>query len=138
MSGASTIRLAPLTVLVVDDSPVARRMLAISLALAGLPLREVREAGDGEAALHSIVRSEPDLVLCDVHMPTMDGSELLERLACGGWTERVPVVMISSERVLVARARLEAFGARGCLEKPFHPETLGRVVRGIFGFPEAS
>lgn len=138
MSGTSRIALAPLTVLVVDDSPVARRMLAVSLALAGLPLSEVREAADGEAALFSIARSEPDLVLCDVHMPTMDGSELLERLACGGWTERVPVVMISSERGQVARARLEAFGARAYLEKPFHPETLGRVVRGVLGLSEVS
>lgn len=138
MNGAATLELVPLTVLVVDDSPVARRMLAMALSLSGLPLREVREAADGEEALFSIARSEPDLVLCDVHMPTMDGSELLERLACGGWTERVPVVMISSERGREKRARLEAFGARAYLEKPFYPETLARVVRGVLGLPEAS
>jgi len=98
----------------------------------------VREAKDGEEALLSIVRAEPDLVLCDVHMPTMDGTEFLERLACGGWTRRVPVVMLSSERSPVVRARLEEFGARACLEKPFYPEALGRVVRSVLGLPEAS
>ena len=138
MKNGTFEKFAPLTVLVVDDSPVARRMLTIALSLSGLPLREVREAADGEEALFSIARSEPDLVLCDVHMPTMDGSELLERLACGGWTERVPVVMISSERGQGTRSRLEAFGARAYLEKPFYPEALGRVVRGVLGLPEAS
>jgi two-component system, chemotaxis family, chemotaxis protein CheY len=138
VKGASAATPASLTVLVVDDSPVMRRMLVQALAVAGLPLREVREAADGEQALLSIARSEPDLVLCDVHMPTMDGSELLERLACGGWTARVPVVMISSERRRGTRARLEAFGARAYLEKPFYPETLGRVVRAILGLPEVS
>ncbi|HEV8547926.1 MAG TPA: response regulator [Polyangiaceae bacterium] len=128
--------LAPLTVLVVDDSPVTRKMLIHALEMARIPLAEVREAKNGEEALFSIARSAPDLVLCDVHMPTMDGTELLERLSCGGWTPTLPVVMISSERGPAARSRLTAFGARACVEKPFLPEALGRVVRGVLGLTE--
>jgi two-component system chemotaxis response regulator CheY len=127
----------PLTVLVVDDSFVTRKMVRHALGLSGLPVGEVREARDGHEALLSIARSPPDLVLCDVHMPTMDGTELLERLACGGWTKSIPIVMISSERGATTRARLESFGARGYLEKPFYPETLGSVLRSVLGLAEA-
>lgn len=124
---------APLTVLIVDDSPVMRKMVLHSLSLTGIPVGEVREARDGHEALLSIASSPPDLVLCDVHMPTMNGTELLERLDVGGWTKSVPIVMISSERGTIARERLEAFGARGYIEKPFYPEVLGRVLRSVLG-----
>jgi len=134
---AEDVAVAPLTVLVVDDSPVMRKMVAHALSLTGLPVAEVREARDGQEALLSIASSPPDLVLCDVHMPTMDGTELLERLACGGWTETVPIVMITSERSSKARERLESFGARAYLEKPFYPEALGRVLRSVLGLAEA-
>lgn len=134
---AAGATLLPLTVLVVDDSSVTRKMVAHALALSGLPLAEVREARDGQEALLSIASSPPDLVLCDVHMPTMDGTELLERLDCGGWTKSIPIVMISSERGKTTRERLESFGARGYLEKPFYPETLGRVLRSVLGLAEA-
>lgn len=127
----------PLTVLVVDDSPVMRKMVAHALSLTGLPVAEVREARDGQEALLSIASSPPDLVLCDVHMPTMDGTELLERLDCGGWTKTIPIVMITSERGGKARERLQSFGARAYLEKPFYPEALGRVVRSVLGLAEA-
>lgn len=132
-SDAGATHPAPLTVLVVDDSLVMRKMVAHALLLTGLPVGEVREARDGHEALLSIAGSPPDLVLCDVHMPTMDGTELLERLDVGGWTKSVPVVMISSERARVARERLEAFGARAYIEKPFYPEALGSVLRAVLG-----
>jgi two-component system chemotaxis response regulator CheY len=135
--GATEGRPAALTVLVVDDSPVMRKMIAHALSLTGLPVAEVREARDGHEALLSIASSPPDLVLCDIHMPTMDGTELLERLDVGGWTKSVPVVMISSERGCLARERLEAFGARAYIEKPFYPEVLGRVLRSVLGLGAA-
>jgi two-component system, chemotaxis family, chemotaxis protein CheY len=128
---------APLSVLVIDDSSVMRKMVTRALALTGIPFSDVREASDGHEALLSIAASPPDLVLCDVHMPTMDGVELLERLDCGGWTKSIPVVMISSERGNAKRERLESFGARAYLEKPFYPETLGRVLRSVLGLGEA-
>jgi two-component system chemotaxis response regulator CheY len=136
--GAAEERRPALTVLVVDDSLVMRKMIAHALSLTGIPVREVREARDGHEALLSIASSPPDLVLCDVHMPTMDGKELLERLDVGGWTKSVPVVMISSERGSVARERLEAFGARAYIQKPFYPETLGRILREVLGLGDAS
>lgn len=136
--GAAEERRSALTVLVVDDSLVMRKMIAHALSLTGIPVAEVREARDGHEALLSIASSPPDLVLCDVHMPMMDGTELLERLDVGGWTKSVPIVMISSERGSVARERLEAFGARAYIQKPFYPEALGRILRAVLGLGEAS
>lgn len=127
---------AALSVLVIDDSAVMRKMVMRTLTLTGIPFGEVREARDGHEALLSIASSPPDLVLCDVHMPTMDGVELLERLDCGGWTKSIPIVMISSERGSAKRERLESFGARAYIEKPFYPETLGRVLRSVLGLGE--
>ena len=68
---------APRRVLVVDDDPVMRRMAARCLAAMGL---SVLEAEDGVAAIASVGREAPDLVLLDVEMPGLDGFETCQEL----------------------------------------------------------
>ena len=87
-----------LSVLVVDDSSVMRRMVMRSLQLSGVPAHEVREAGDGNEALRLIREQYVDIVLCDLHMPVMDGLELVRHMGADLATADVPVVIVSSER----------------------------------------
>ncbi len=119
--------------LVVDDSAVMRRMVARSLSLSGLPIGTLYEAADGEAALRVVRESWIDVVLCDVHMPGMNGVELVRRMSSDPLTADVPVVVISSDRGEGRAAELERLGIRGYLHKPFQPEALGRLVRRVLG-----
>ena len=122
---------APLCVLVVDDSPIMRKMVIRSLEVAGFDLGGVEQAAHGGEALGVLERVLPDLMLCDVHMPAMDGVQLVRTLAKQRRIASLPVVMISSERNDAQRAELLTLGARGYLHKPFYPEALGEVVRQV-------
>jgi len=127
-----------LSVLVVDDSSVMRRMVTRSLQLSGVPPHEVREAGDGTEALRLIREQYVDIVLCDLHMPIMDGLELVKQMSSDVSTADVPVVIVSSERSPGLLAELEELGVRGFLRKPFQPEALGQLVREVLRLPGAA
>lgn len=129
---------AGLCVLVVDDSPIMRKMVIHSLKVAGIEVDKMLQASHGGEALASIESARPQLVLCDVHMPTMDGAELVRTLAERGRLPALPVVMISSERNDAQQHELEKLGVRAYLHKPFYPEALGKVVRDALAMKEAS
>lgn len=122
-----------LRMLVVDDSAVMRKVVTRSLQLSGLPLHEVEEARDGQEALDLVRKSWIDLVLCDVHMPVMNGAELVRRMRADPLTAALPVVIVSSDRSEGRIAELEGLGVRAYVRKPFQPEALGRVVREALG-----
>ncbi len=106
-------------ILVVDDEPAAR--LGLKRALAALPC-EVIEAGDGTAALEEIARGGPDLVICDIQMPRMDGLTLMKRLA--EQENRPPVIMMTaygSERIAVDAMKA---GAYDYVSKPYDVDEL--------------
>lgn len=127
-----------LNVLVVDDSVVMRRMVTRSLSMGGLPVGEVYEAGDGLEALGVVDSRWVDLVLCDINMPGMDGIEFMRRMAANEVTRRVPVVMVSTERSEPRIQELKELGIGGYLHKPFRPEDLAGLVRGVLGLESES
>ena len=67
--------------LIVDDSAIIRKMIRRALSLSGLDLGDILEAGDGRQALAVLDDHWVDVVLTDIHMPEMDGIELVERMA---------------------------------------------------------
>jgi len=127
-----------LSVLIADDSLVMRRMVARSLELSGVPPHELREACNGAEALGILREAYVDIVLCDLHMPVMDGLELVRTLGSDPATADVPVVIVSSERSPGLIAELEDLGVRGYLRKPFQPEALGNLVREVLRLTESA
>ncbi len=111
-------------ILVVDDERAAR--LGLKRALAALSC-EVVEAGDGVAALEEIARGGPDLVICDIQMPRMDGLTLVKRLAERG--DPPPIIMMTaygSERIAVDAMKA---GAYDYLSKPYDVDELRCLVQ---------
>jgi two-component system chemotaxis response regulator CheY len=124
--------------LVVDDSPVTRKMVRRALGLCGLEVAVVYEAGDGAEALEQLAQHHVDLVLADINMPVMNGIELVERMSRDPDLAGVPVVIVATP---MSQDRVEHVldkGARAYLAKPFRPEALRDVVNQILGTTGAS
>jgi CheY-like chemotaxis protein len=107
-------------VLVVDDSPSLRRILALTLQRDGFA---VECAGDGrEAALAVAAGGCPDAVLCDVEMPVMDGLTLTQLLVREH--AEAAIVLMSGSGAADLRERAERAGACDFLVKPFERDAL--------------
>lgn len=105
-------------VLLVDDDPHIRQLLAFAFDKAGFA---VAEAGDGEAALAQVTREAPDLVVLDINMPRMDGLEVCRRLRSQG---EVPVLFLSSRDDEFDRVLGIELGADDYVTKPFSPREV--------------
>jgi class 3 adenylate cyclase len=119
----------PGNVLIVDDDPLNRRLLAKSLERDG---RRTTQFDNGFAALAAIQADPPDLILLDVEMPGLDGIEVLERLKADAELRHVPVIMISGIEDSDSIVRCIEAGAEDFLPKPFDPVILrARVESGL-------
>jgi FixJ family two-component response regulator len=109
---------------VVDDDPVTRDVLA---ALFGSEGFQVRTYADGEAFLADAGTLRPACVLLDVHLPVRSGLDVLQ--AVGGADYPAPVIMISARGdIPIAVAAVKA-GAYDFVEKPFDPKVLMQRVK---------
>jgi CheY-like chemotaxis protein len=118
-------------VLIIDDSGYMRDLLRLHLKAAGY---EVELAEDAVVAGHSILRAVPDLIICDVDMPHMDGFEFLAALKADPSIPDVPVIFLTS--ITDGRERARELGARAYLVKPLLlTELLATVARHIPGGP---
>ncbi|MCE9615811.1 MAG: chemotaxis-specific protein-glutamate methyltransferase CheB [Lentisphaerae bacterium] len=109
-----------INVLIVDDSPLARRLLAHILS-EDPELRVIGMAANGHDALAAVRRDQPQVVTMDIHMPAMDGFEATRRIM---ESHPVPIVMISGsyERSEVNKAfRAMEEGALAILARPVGP-----------------
>lgn len=117
-----------LTVLVVDDDARNRHLLEAYLTADG---HRVELAASGAAALEWLAHALPDLILCDLMMPSMDGFDLVRRLRAGEHTRAVPVVMVTAVDDPGSRARLAAFGATEFVTKPVDRWALQSAMQRV-------
>ena len=100
-------------VLLIDDEPKIRRFLRAGFEIHGFSVAEAENAGDG---LKAATFSSPDLVILDLGLPDLHGSEALERLR--SWSN-VPVIVLSVESNEDEKVRLLQSGADDYVVKPF-------------------
>ncbi|HET6315511.1 MAG TPA: response regulator, partial [Chloroflexota bacterium] len=108
-------------VLVVDDSPANRDLLAQNLARQG---HTVLTAANGRAALELLAACKVDIILLDILMPEMNGYEVLLALKDDKTLREVPAIMISALDELDSIVRCIQMGAEDYLPKPFNPTLL--------------
>ncbi|MFT4082691.1 MAG: response regulator transcription factor [Nocardioides sp.] len=110
-------------VLVIDDEPALARALAVNLRVSGW---EVETAADGHSGLAAAADFGPDVVLLDLGLPDLDGTEVLQRLR--EWT-RVPVVVLSARQHGEDKVEALDLGADDYVTKPFTMNELMARLR---------
>ena len=120
-------------VLIVDDSPAMRSFVRRVLDVSGIDVGACWQAGDGQEALRLLHDQWVDIVLTDINMPTMDGEQLLHRLAEDDVLRTVPVLVISTDSTDGRVQRMLTLGAKGYVAKPFSPEMLRAELEKALG-----
>ncbi len=121
-----------LNILIVDDSATMRRMVGRTLAMSGLPLGQVHEAGNGAEGLAALERGGIHVVFADLNMPLMGGLEMIDRIRAQPQHARLPIIVISTETNPARIAEIEKKGVH-FVHKPFTPEAVRDVVQGLLG-----
>jgi two-component system OmpR family response regulator len=119
--------MSALRILHVDDEPDIREIVELCLGLD--PAFTVRSCASGRDALATAADWSPDLILCDVMMPTMDGPATLARLRECPQTADTPVVFMTARAQRHELEHFKSLGATGVIAKPFDPMTLADAVR---------
>ena len=119
------------TILVIEDDPSFRDLLALHLHAAG---HTVRAAGDPEEGLRSLLQETPDIILLDLDLPYLSGFEVLGALRSDEASQKIPVVIITGHTDDESYDRCRKVGIDGFCSKPLKREelldTIAKVLAG--------
>jgi DNA-binding response OmpR family regulator len=118
---AEPLQIVTPRILICDDNEMGRCLLRRMLSRRGYL---VEEAMDGESTILAVERSPPDLVLLDLRLPDLDGSEVLRELRCDYDANELPIIMVSAEHDGEVVAGCLSLGASDYITKPVHAGIL--------------
>ena len=105
---------------VVEDNPDNRLLVQVILE----PFYEVVEYENGQAAMEGLQKERPDLVLLDVSLPEMDGTEVLHRIRADGKLRGLPVIALTAHAMAGDREKFLAAGFDDYVTKPIVDEAV--------------
>ena len=117
-------------VLIVDDSSIMRKFAKDSLKR--LNVTNVTEAEDGKAALTELKKETYDLILSDLHMPNMDGLELLRAVRSDSNLKDIPFIMMTLDGKKDVLLEAVKEGLNDYLMKPVTAGPLGQKIKKVF------
>lgn len=124
-------------ILVVDDEAHIQHVLSLKLRNAGY---EVITASDGEEGLHVAIAASPDLVITDLQMPYMTGTDLCRAFAAREETRDIPVIILTARGYALSDDDLANGNIKEVVSKPFSPRLLIQMVQSLLdtdGFERA-
>lgn len=116
-------------ILIVDDSPTIRRMVAASLQ--SLPDVAFAEASNGLEAIELLARERVHLMLLDLNMPDMHGLEVLQFVRLQNRYRETPIIVLTTKYDPETRQSALAAGAARFLTKPFDPGVLRETASSL-------
>jgi two-component system, cell cycle response regulator len=111
----------PARILVVEDNPTNLDLMCFLLRSFG---HAVLTASDGPEVPDLVRRERPDLVICDVYLPTMNGDEVVRQIKLDATIRDIPIVAVTAYAMVGDRERLLAAGFDGYISKPIEPESF--------------
>ena len=116
-----------MTVLIIDDNPDIRTYVRLSLEKE----YNIQEATNGQEGLQLAVKQMPDIIICDVMMPVMDGMECCRKLKSELQTSHIPVIMLTAYSQEEQKIQGYACGADSYLDKPFNANLLTARIHNL-------
>lgn len=110
------------SLLIVDDSATMRKIIMRTVKMSGLEFDRAEEAGNGIEALEKLSAAPADIMLCDINMPEMSGTELVKKVREMSTCAHMKIIMVSTESSKETVDSVMADGANGFISKPFTPE----------------
>jgi signal transduction histidine kinase/ActR/RegA family two-component response regulator len=121
----------PILVVYIEDNPANIRL--VQLILANRPNATLLTATDGLSGLELVREKQPNVVLLDLHLPDIEGHEVLNRLQADLSTKNIPVVILSADANPEQTTKLLEAGAKQYLTKPFDVRTFLKVLDEVQG-----
>ena len=114
-------RIVSARILIIEDNPTNMELMVYLLTAFGYtPLM----ASDGASGLETARQSKPDLIICDIHLPRLDGHGVLQALKQDPALRAIPVLAVTALAMVGDRERLLAAGFDGYIGKPLEPDTF--------------
>jgi len=111
--------------LVVDDNPNNLQLEKDLLEVAGF---EVFTAGDGLSSIATARKEKPDIIIMDVRLPDMRGTEAAQILRQDAATRDIPIIFVTASVMAEGRKELDAFANAGFIGKPIDTRTFVREI----------
>ena len=118
--------MADLKILIVDNSPTMRRILANTAVKAGYS--DIKEAEDGKDALAKLLAGDFDLLMTDWNIPLMSGLKLTEAVRAEEKLKKIPILMITTRNIKEDIVNAIKSGVNGYIIKPFDAKTLNEKI----------
>jgi CheY-like chemotaxis protein len=115
-------------IVVIEDDPASRELIVYLLEAFG---HRVRASADGVSGLAGIERQPPEIVLCDLHMPGIDGFGIARRLKRDPALRHIPLVAVTALAMLGDRTRVLEAGFDEYLTKPIDPQRFVGQVEAL-------
>ncbi len=116
------------TILIVDDSESIREVVSFTLESEGF---KVLVGVDGKDALKFLDGSNIDLIITDLHMPVMNGIELIREVRKMDDYSRIPILFLTTESQTAKKMEAKEAGATGWIIKPFVPAKLIAAINKV-------
>jgi len=116
-------------ILIIDDEEDTRSIASMSLGLLGGA--DVVEAASGAEGLRKAAEELPDVIILDLMMPEMDGTQTLTNLRKNPLTQNIPVIFLTVKGMFSEFDNLRHLGALAVLTKPFDPTMLTTQITNI-------
>jgi two-component system cell cycle response regulator DivK len=123
-------------ILIIEDNSANMELMVYLLNAFG---HTVLEAVNGEAGLATAREAKPDLVLCDLHIPGMDGYEIARRLKVDPRLKVIPLIAVTAYAMVGDRDKVLSAGFDGYIPKPINPEMfVGEVEEFLLSTTHAT
>ena len=108
-------------ILLIEDNPTNLELMTYLLTAFG---HTTVAAHDGVQGIAAALSTNPDLILCDLGLPKMDGYEVVRRLRAESSLDAVPLIAVTASAMVGDRDKVIATGFDGYISKPITPETF--------------
>jgi two-component system cell cycle response regulator DivK len=122
-----------LTILIIEDTPANTRLFTVILTAAGYQVLATTTALEGIAMART---AQPDLILMDIQLPTMNGLEATTLLKADPLTSGIPIIAVTAFAMKGDEEKIRAAGCDDYLSKPVHHQVLLQAVNRALDAPK--